>query len=70
MSDRILAREPRPSIPREQRECRSCYGVGFVLLDAEYDAATGALTQEATTCPVCKGSGSVSVYLYGPRHGR
>ena len=48
----------------EQRECRSCNGLGLVLLDCEYDFESGELTQESTTGPICKGAGWCSVYLY------
>ena len=46
----------------ESRECRSCYGCGWVLLDASYDPETGELVQEETPCFICHGSGRV--YLY------
>ncbi len=46
----------------ESSECRSCYGGGWVLLDASYDPETGELVQEETLCFICHGSGSV--YLY------
>ena len=66
MDDNSLARAslPRTDTHREQRECRSCYGTGPVLLDAEYDPASGELTQETVDCFICGGSGSVPVYLY------
>ena len=48
----------------EVRECRSCFGCGEVLLDAEYDPASGELVQVLAPCPVCRGVGSVSAYLY------
>ena len=48
----------------EERECRSCYGCGYVLLDAQYDYTSGELVQEETPCLICKGEGRVSVYLY------
>jgi hypothetical protein len=38
---------------------------GYVLLDAQYSAETGELTQKITDCPICGGSGEVSVYLCG-----
>ncbi len=49
---------------REVRECRSCYGSGSVLEDAEYDPTTGELVQASCSCPICEGAGSVSVFLY------
>ena len=49
---------------RAVRECRSCYGSGFVLEDAEYTAETGELVQAICECPICEGVGSVSVFLY------
>jgi hypothetical protein len=49
---------------REVRECRSCYGNGSVLEDAEYNAQTGELMQVICECPICGGVGSVSVFLY------
>jgi hypothetical protein len=54
--------ERRAEAHRGQRECRSCYGGGWVLLDATYDPETGELVQEEAPCPICDGSGSV--YLY------
>jgi DnaJ-class molecular chaperone len=48
--------------PREDRECRSCYGAGVVVEDVEL--MTGEVVTEAMTCPICKGVGVVSVYLY------
>jgi len=48
----------------EQRECPGCLGRGTVVEDARYDAATGELVQAVAVCRVCKGTGSVSVYLY------
>lgn len=59
-----------PPTPREQRECRSCYGSGRVLLDASYDPETGELVQALTDCPICEGAKVVSVYRYPPRQGR
>jgi DnaJ-class molecular chaperone len=54
---------------REVRECRSCYGSGSVLEDAEYNIETGELVQVICECPICEGVGSVSVFLYAPpRH--
>jgi hypothetical protein len=49
---------------REVRECRSCYGSGTVLEDAEYNAQTGELVQLICECPICEGVGWVSVLLY------
>jgi hypothetical protein len=49
----------------ESRECRSCYGGGWVLLGASYDSSEGELVQGEAPCPICGGSGSV--YLYGSR---
>ena len=49
----------------EMRPCRSCYGCGEVVADVEYDATTGELVQAIADCPICKGAGSVSVYVYG-----
>ena len=60
------AKQGRPHTPRERevRECRSCYGSGTVLEDAEYNPETGELVQASCSCPICKGAGSVSVFLY------
>jgi hypothetical protein len=52
---------------REVRQCRSCYGSGSVLEDAEYNAGTGELVQVICECPICGGVGSVSVFLYAAR---
>jgi hypothetical protein len=46
----------------ETRKCRSCYGSGSVLVDAQYDFATGEPTQGALTCFACRGAGSVYAY--------
>ena len=51
----------------EARECRSCFGGGWVLLDASYDPETGELVQEETPCFICHGSGSVYLYEKGVR---
>ena len=53
---------------REIRECRSCYGCGTVVEDVEL--ASGEVVAESMTCPICRGSGSVSVYLYPKRRSR
>ena len=53
------AGDPFYAAGREVRECRSCYGSGAVLEDAEYSAETGELVH-----PICGGVGSVSVFLY------
>ena len=63
MDDTSLARSARTDETRG--ECRSCYGTGWVLADAEYDPETGELVEEAVPCFICRGSGVV--YLY-PRH--
>ena len=68
MDDFSVARSPRTDSPREQeetRECRSCYGTGWVLTDAEYNPATGELVQESVHCFICGGTGTVSVFVYG-----
>ena len=49
---------------REVRGCRSCYGSGSVLEDAEYSPETGELVQAVVDCPRCGGAGEISVYLY------
>ena len=51
-------------MPYADGECGSCDGCGTVTQDVEYVYATGELMGEATTCPVCGGSGRVSEYLY------
>ena len=56
-----------PGQEREMRECRSCYGTRQVVEDVEL--MTGEVVAERMTCPICKGSGQVSVYLY-PRRPR
>ncbi len=48
----------------ETRECGSCLATGYVLLDVAYDATTGELKEEAARCPICRGTGSVSVFRY------
>ena len=68
MDDFSVARSPRTDTPREQletRECRSCYGTGWVLADVEYNPATGELVQENARCFICGGADTVSVYVYG-----
>ena len=55
---------PHTHREREERVCRSCYGSGTVLEDAEYNAQTGELVQVICECPICEGVGSVSVFLY------
>jgi hypothetical protein len=50
----------------ERRECRSCEGVGFVQVDATYDYATGELVKEMAACSVCRGWGTVPLFLYAP----
>jgi DnaJ-class molecular chaperone len=46
----------------EVRECRSCYGGGVVTDDVETSFCVYEAVQ--STCPICKGSGEVSVFLY------
>jgi DnaJ-class molecular chaperone len=46
----------------ETRECRSCYGGGVVTEDRE--VAYGWWEAEQSVCPICEGSGVVSVFLY------
>ncbi len=71
MDERSVARSPRPDTPREHRECRSCNGHGLVLLDADYDPTTGELVQEVAECFICKGEGSVPLFMYAtPRRSR
>jgi hypothetical protein len=53
--------------PNERRPCRACEGVGFVVLDASYDYKTGELVKELGECLVCKGFGSVPLFLYKPQ---
>jgi hypothetical protein len=68
VDDRSVARSARTDTPREQREtreCRSCYGTGWVLADAEYDPATGELVEESIRCFICRGMGTVYVYGCG-----
>lgn len=48
----------------ETRECRSCLATGWVMVDVAYDPSTGELTEEAARCPICKGAGTVSIFLY------
>jgi DnaJ-class molecular chaperone len=62
-TDRIA--HPPAREPREQRECRSCYGSGQVVEDVEL--MTGEIVAESMTCPICQGSGTVSVYRYPKR---
>ena len=56
--------EPVGTGTYEERECRSCRATGFVMLDCEYDPVTGELVEESVPCPLCKGEGSRSVYIY------
>jgi hypothetical protein len=65
VDDTSVARSARPD---ETRECRSCYGTGWMLADAEYDPQSGELVEEAIRCFICRGSGAV--YVYGLRQGR
>ncbi len=58
----MIEAESSASAQEETRECRSCYGCGWVLLDASYDPETGELVREEVACFICHGSGSV--YLY------
>jgi DnaJ-class molecular chaperone len=51
---------------RELRDCRSCYGTGHVVEDVEVSG--GVYEAVSAICFICKGSGTVSVYLY-PRKG-
>jgi hypothetical protein len=70
LTDPSLARPPgeiTASEHRETGECRSCFGSGVVVQDAEYCAETGELVQTVVDCPVCGGQGSVSVYVYARR---
>ncbi len=55
-----------PEEQREVRECRSCYGCGQVTEDRE--VAYGWFEAVQSECPICKGTGTVSVFLY--RHAR
>ena len=55
----------RPPEERETRECRSCYGTGYVLEDVAYCPETGELVQTAVICPICRGARRV--YLYPQR---
>jgi hypothetical protein len=48
--------------PREERECRSCYGAGVIVEDVELK--TGEKVAQPATCFICRGAGVVSVYLY------
>jgi len=36
----------------------------LVLVDAEYDYTTGELVEEVTDCFVCRGRGTVPLFLY------
>lgn len=51
-----------PEEQREARECRSCYGAGMVTEDIETSYCWYEAVQ--SECPICHGSGEVSVYLY------
>ena len=46
----------------EVRECRSCYGAGEVTTDVE--VAFEWYEARIDVCPICHGSGEVSVFLY------
>ncbi len=51
-----------PEEQRETRECRSCYGAGMVTEDVETSYCWYEAVQ--TKCPICQGTGTVSVWLY------
>ena len=58
-----------PEEQREFRECIGCLGCGQVLDDVE--VAFEWFETVASTCPVCKGAGTVSTWLYpGMRRSR
>ena len=48
----------------ESRPCRSCFGAGEVLIDADYNPSTGELIQYLGPCSICAGRGTVTVMLY------
>ena len=60
-SSAISAQSP-PGEQQEVRECRSCYGAGMVTEDIE--TAFGWYEAVQSNCPICQGSGQVSVFLY------
>lgn len=63
MDEPILARTgQRDSEERETRDCRSCYGGGVVTDDVETSFCQFEAVQ--STCPICHGTGEVSVWLY------
>lgn len=63
MDNKSLAQTgQRDSEDTEIRECRSCYGGGQVLEDVF--VAYQWTETVASTCPICKGAGEVSVWLY------
>ncbi len=64
MSTRKSSAPTRSSTTHEKQECRWCYGRGAVTQDVEYSYAIGWLVVEPMACPICKGAGEVSVYLY------
>lgn len=50
----------------ERRPCQACEGYGFVVLDTLYDYDSGRLEKELGECLVCRGWGSVPLFLYAP----
>jgi DnaJ-class molecular chaperone len=67
MSEQSLARPARSGSGEERREdrpCHSCHGSGAVVQDVMYDFKTGELIQAIGVCPICRGAGEISVYIY------
>lgn len=46
----------------EQRACRSCLGAGVVTEEREIAYCWWEVFQ--SQCPICKGAGTVSIFLY------
>lgn len=64
MDEPMIARSAPDDSPREERECRSCLGTGYVPEDPTYDPRSGELLEVSVACPICDGLGRVSVYRY------
>jgi DnaJ-class molecular chaperone len=62
MQDKSTAQSAQSLEEHETRECRSCYGCGSVLDDV-FVAYEWTETVQSL-CPICHGSGRVSVWLY------
>lgn len=62
MDKQSVAQSAQSPEEHKTRECRSCYGAGSVPEDME--VAFQWFEVRSVTCPICEGSGEVSVWLY------